>query len=53
MTSGQQELPGGLLAERSTASIVCEGGLQCCCVWPMCVSEDKTRGSAEKTAGHI
>lgn len=30
------------------------GSLQCCCVWPMCVSEDKTCGGAQwKTAGHI
>lgn len=46
MTSSQQELPGKLEGGE-TASILCLERLQCCCVWPMCVSEDKTCGSAQ------
>lgn len=30
------------------ASRLCEGGLQCCCVCPMCVREDNTRGSTQR-----
>lgn len=31
---------------QNAASTLIAGGLQCCCVWPMCVSEDKTHGSS-------
>lgn len=44
----------GVLAADAQLLYFCERGLQCWCVWPVCVSEDKTWGSAErKMAGHI
>lgn len=47
VTAGQQELSGGGGGGLAGgASILCEGSSQCGCVWPMCVSEDKTCGSA-------
>lgn len=46
---GQQKLLAGELL-----LYLVREGLQHCCVWPMCVSEDKTCGSPQwKTAGHI
>lgn len=46
---GQQELRAG-----EWLLYLVREGLQHCCVWPMCASEDKTCGSPQwKAAGHI